>query len=365
VDFRFAILDSEDSDMIKRFRTAIQRYRSRNPNFANRRPNWLGIFALVVALTLCGARAEAQQPAKAVRIGYLDSSTAAGSAELLGEFRKQMTRLNWIEGKNLTIVYRYAEGKGATRLAELATELVGLKVDVIVASATSTALAAKKATSTIPIVMTSSVDPVGIGLIANLARPGGSITGLAGFSDDLAGKRLEILKEVLPKSTSFGVITGTGGRGGEPQLKVMKEAASALGLKLVEIGSGSDAEKLLNAFRVAVRERVNGIITISAPVIFAQRQSIIVLAANHKLPAIYPDKEFVEDGGLMSYGVDRRDLYRRAAIYVDKILKGEKPADIPVERPIKFELFANLKTAKQIGLMIPPEVLARASRLIK
>jgi putative tryptophan/tyrosine transport system substrate-binding protein len=145
----------------------------------------------------------------------------------------------------------------------------------------------------------------------------------------------------------------------------MKEAALALGLKLVEIGSGSDAEKLLNAFRVAVRERVNGIITISAPVIFAQRQSIIVLAANHKLPAIYPDKEFVEDGGLMSYGVDRRDLYRRAAIYVDKILKGEKPADIPVERPIKFELFANLKTAKQIGLMIPPEVMARANRLVK
>jgi ABC-type uncharacterized transport system substrate-binding protein len=193
VDFRFAILDLEDSDMINRFRTAIQRYRSGNPNFANQHPNWLGIFALV-ALTLCGARAEAQHPAKAVRIGYLDSSTAAGSAELLDEFRKQMTQLNWIEGKNLTIAYRYAEGKGAARLAELATELVGLTVDVIVASATSTALAAKKATSTIPIVMTSSVDPVGIGLIASLARPGGNITGLAGFSDDLAGKRLEILR---------------------------------------------------------------------------------------------------------------------------------------------------------------------------
>jgi putative tryptophan/tyrosine transport system substrate-binding protein len=170
---------------------------------------------------------------------------------------------------------------------------------------------------------------------------------------------------VLPKSTSFGVITGTGGRGGEPQLKVMKEAALALGLKLVEIGSGSDAEKLLNAFRVAVRERVNGIITISAPVIFAQRQSIIVLAANHKLPAIYPQKEFVEDGGLMSYGEDRRDLYRRAAIYVDKILKGAKPAEMPVERPTKFEFLANLKTAKQIGLTIPSQVLARADQVIK
>jgi putative tryptophan/tyrosine transport system substrate-binding protein len=325
----------------------------------------------ITILTLCAmlialcSSAAAQQPGKAARIGYLDSSTVSGSAGLLDEFRKQMTQLNWIEGKNLTIAYRYAEGKGATRLAELAAELVGLKVDVIVASATSTALAAKKATSTIPIVMTSSADPVGVGIIASLARPGGNITGLAGFADDLAGKRLEILKEVLPKSTKFGVITGTGGRGGEPQLKVMKEAASALGLKLLEIGSGSDADKLLNAFRVAVRERVNGIITISAPVIFAQRQSIIVLAANHELPAIYPDKEFVEDGGLMSYGVDRRDLYRRAAIYVDKILKGEKPAGIPVERPTKIEFFANLKTAKQIGLTIPPQVLARADKVIK
>jgi len=328
----------------------------------NRKITVLTLFAMILALSYS---ASAQQPGKAVRIGYLDSSTVAGSAELLDEFRKQMTQLNWIEGKNLTIAYRYAAGKGATRLAELAAELVGLKVDVVVVSATSTALAAKKATSTIPIVMTTSVDPVGVGLIASLARPGGNITGLAGFSDDLAGKRLEILKEVLPKSTRFGVISGTGGRGGEPQLKVMKQAASALGLKLVEIGSGSDAEKLLNAFRVAVREGVHGIITISAPVIFAQRQSIIVLAANHKLPAIYPDKEFVEDGGLMSYGVDRRDLYRRAATYVDKILKGAKPADLPVEQPKEFEFIINLKAAKQIGLTIPPNVLVRADRVIK
>ena len=182
----------------------------------NRKITVVALCALLLALSVPAA---AQQPAKAARIGYLDSSTVAGSAELLDEFRKQMTQLNWIEGKNLTIAYRYAEGKGATRLAELAAELVGLKVDVIVVSATSTALAAKKATSTIPIVMTSSADPVGVGIVASLARPGGNITGLAGFADDLAGKRLEILKEVLPKSTKFGVITGTGGRGGEPQLK--------------------------------------------------------------------------------------------------------------------------------------------------
>ena len=318
--------------------------------------------ALFLALT---NPAEAQQPGKVTRIAYLDGSTAAGSSELLDEFRKRMTQFDWIEGKNLTIEYRFAEGKGATRLAELAAEIVGLKVDVIVVSATSTALAAKKATSTIPIVMVSSVDPVGVGLIASLARPGGNITGLAGFADDLAGKRLEILKEVLPKSTRIGVIIGTGGRGGEPQLKVMKEAASALGLKLLEVGSGSDAENLLNAFQVAVRERVNGIITVSAPVIFAQRKSIIVLAASHKLPAIYPQKEFVEDGGLLSYGEDRRNNYRRAAVYVDKILRGEKPGEIPVERPIKFEFYANLKAAKQIGFTFPPNVLVRAEKVIR
>ncbi|HSE90846.1 MAG TPA: ABC transporter substrate-binding protein [Candidatus Binatia bacterium] len=328
----------------------------------NRKITVLTLCAMLFALSVLAA---AQQPGKAARIGYLDSSTGAGSAELLHEFRKQMTQLNWIEGKNLTIAYRYAEGKGAKRLAELAAELAGLKVDVIVVSASSTALAAKKATTTIPIVMTSSVDPVAQGLIVSLARPGGNITGLAGFTDELAGKRLEILKEVLPKSTRFGVISGTGGRGGEPQLKVMKEAASGLGLKLVEIGSGKDAQTLLNTFQVAVHERVHGIVTISAPVLFAQRQSIIVLAANHKLPAIYPQKEFVEDGGLMSYGEDRRDSYRRAAIYVDKILKGAKPAEMPVERPTKFEFFANLKTAKQIGLTIPSQVLARADKVIK
>jgi len=309
--------------------------------------------------------AQAQQQGKSVRIGYLDNGTAAGSAEVLDAFRKQMIQLNWIEGKNLTIEYRYAEGKGPDRDAELAVELVHLKPDLIVVNTTSSAFAAKRATSTIPIVMTASVDPVAVGLIVSFARPGGNVTGLAGFSDELAGKKVEILKEVLPKSTRIGVITGTGGRGGGLQVKVMKEAASALGLKLVEIGSASDAEKLVSAFQMAVRERVNGIITIAGPVILAQRKSIIVLAATHKLPAIYPFKEFVEDGGLMSYGTDRRDQNRRAAIYVDRILTGAKPSDLPVERLTKLEFFVNLKAAKQIGLNIPPNVLARADRVIR
>jgi putative ABC transport system substrate-binding protein len=319
-----------------------------------------------VLFALC-FRAEAQQPGKAVRIGYLDDSTAAGSTELLDAFRKQMTQLDWIEGKNLTIEYRYGEGKGVTRLAELAIELVGLKLDLIVVADTSAALAAKSTTSTAPIVMASVGDPVARGLITSLARPGGNITGLASFADELAGKRVEVLKEVLPKATRIGVIIGAtgGGRGAELQLKAMKEAGSGLGLKLVQIGVARDPEKLVNAFQIAVRERVNAIITTSGAVIFGQRKSIIVLAANHKLPAIYPQREFVEDGGLMSYGIDRRDNYRRAAIYVDKILRGAKPAEMPVERPTKFEFFANLKTAKQIGLKIPPQVLARADKVIQ
>ena len=332
---------------------------------ADQNSKWAALFAALVILLWSGALAEAQQPEKTTRIAYLDGGTAAGSAELLHDFRKRMTQFNWIEGKNLAIEYRYAEGK-FDRLSALAADLVALKVDIILVNSTSTALAAKKATNTIPIVMVGVGDPVASGLIASLARPAGNITGLSTFADELAGKRLEILKEVLPKSTRIGVIVGAAGaRGAERQVKVMKEAAPLLGLKLVDLGFASDHEKLLKAFQAAVRERVNGIITNSGSVVFTQRKSIIALAANHKLPAIYPEKEFVEDAGLLSYGVDRRDQYRRAAVYVDKILRGTKPADLPVERPAKFEFFANLKAAKQIGLTIPPNVLVRADRVIK
>jgi len=323
-----------------------------------------GWSSILVAVALLGAGVIAEAQQAPTRIGYLDNTTASASAELLEDFRKQMIQLNWIEGKNLAIEYRYAGGNN-DRLPELAIELVALKVELILTNTINAALAAKKATGTIPIVMVGVGDAVAQGLIASLARPGGNVTGLTTFSDELAGKRLEILKEVLPKSTRIGVVIGSGGRGGELQVKAMKEIASALGLKLVEVGLAGDHEKLLNAFQVAVRERVNGIITISGPGVFAQRKSIILLAANHKLPAMYPDKEFVEDGGLLSYGTDRRDYYRRAAIYVDKILKGAKPADLPVERPTKFEFFANLKAAKQIGLTIPPNVLVPADRVIR
>jgi putative ABC transport system substrate-binding protein len=308
--------------------------------------------------------AEAQQAIRVARIGYLANGTASDSAELLDTFRKQMTQLDWIEGKNLTIEYRYAD-RSVERLSELALELVRLKPDAIVANNTAIALTLKKATSTIPIVMISSTDPVGNGLIASLGRPGGNVTGNTGFGEELSGKRLEILKETIPKFTRVGVITGVQNPGGDSQLKAIKEAASALGLKLVETGSASDHEKLLNAFQFAVREHVDGIITIAGPIVFAARNNIILLAANYKLPAMYPQKEFVEDGGLMSYGNDFREFYRVAAVYVDKILRGAKPGDLPVERPSKFEFVINLKTAKQIGLTIPPNVLARADRVIR
>jgi ABC-type uncharacterized transport system substrate-binding protein len=321
----------------------------------------LAVAALLVVFSFPG---EAQPAEKAIRIGYLDDSTTAGSAELLEAFRKQ-TQLGWVEGKNLTIEYPFGEGKGPDRLAELAPELIRLKVDVIVVSGTSAALAAKKATSTVPIVMATVADPVGQGIITSLARPGGNITGFVGQGPGLPGKRFEILKEVVPASKRIGVLMGGTGRGGQMQVQEMRTAALALGLTLQEIGFGSDPEKLVNAFQTAVRERVHGIITTSGPVNFAARKSIVVLAANYRLPAIYPQKEFVDEGGLMSYGADRRDNYRRAAIYVDKILKGAKPADLPVEQPTKFEFVINLNTAKQIGLTIPPNVLARADRVIR
>ena len=332
---------------------------------AMRKAGVLSILFVVVPLAVA-VIAEAQQPpTKTARIGYLDNGTAAGSSELLDGFRKQLTQFGWIEGKNLTIEYRHAEGKGSNRLDEFAAELVGPKVDVIVVDTSGSALAAKKATSTIPIVMVNVGAPVGVGLIGSLARPGGNITGLASSGDELAGKRVEILKEVAPKATRFGVMGGPGGPGVQAQVKMMRESASKLGLKLIELGAIGDAESVLDAFQVAVRERVHAIIPTSGATMFAQRKAIIVLAASHKLPAIYPQKDFVEDGGLLAYGVDRREQYRRAADYVDKVLRGAKPADLPVERPKKFEFVINLKAAKQIGLTIPPNVLARADRVIK
>jgi putative tryptophan/tyrosine transport system substrate-binding protein len=310
--------------------------------------------------------AQAQQAGKVPRIGFLDSSTAAGSAVLVKAFRQELSKLDWIEGKNIAIEYRFAEGKN-DRLPELAADLVRLKVDLIMASGTPSALDAKSATTTIPIVMVSSGDPVAAGLVASLARSGGNVTGLSALSTELNTKRLEILKDAVPKLARVGLLRppGVSNLARDLQLKELRAAALALKLKLEEIDVQPDPKGLESAFQTAKQKQVNAIMTMTTRQFFAERKRIVELAGKYRLPAIYPQKEFVDQGGLMSYGVDYDDLYRRAAVYVDKILKGAKPADLPVQQATKFEFVINLKAAKQIGVTIPPEVLARANRLIK
>jgi putative tryptophan/tyrosine transport system substrate-binding protein len=263
--------------------------------------------------------------------------------------------------KNITIEYRFAEGKN-DRLPELAADLVRLKVDLIVATGGSVPLAAKKATTTIPIVLTIAGDPVALGLVASLAQPGGNVTGLSALSTELNSKRLEILKDAIPKLAGVGLLRT---RAASLQLKEIRPAAEALKLKLEEIETQPDAKGLESAFQTAKQKKVGAIMMQTTRSFFAERKRIVELAAKYRLPAIYFQKEFVDEGGLMSYGADFDDLYRRAAVYVDKILKGAKPADLPVQQATKFEFVINLKTANQIGLTIPPEVLARANRLIK
>ena len=306
--------------------------------------------------------AEAQQTGKIPRIGFLDNSTASGMSPTLEAFRQELSKLGWIEGKNITIEYRFAEQK-LERLPELAAELVRLKVDLIVASGGPTPLAAKKTTNTIPIVMTSTTDPVGAGLIASLARPGGNVTGNSGLADELNTKRLEILRDAIPKLARVGFLRPSGAS--DIQLKELRPAAVALKLKLEEIETQPTAKGLESAFQTAKQKQVGAIMTPAGRRFFAERKRIVELAVKHRLPAIYPQKEFVDEGGLMSYGADYDDLYRRAAVYVDKILKGAKPADLPVQQATKFEFVINLKAAKQIGLTLSPEFLSRANKVMK
>jgi putative ABC transport system substrate-binding protein len=322
-------------------------------------------FALCAMLSTLCASAEAQQAGKIFRIGYLDDGTASSIAVRLETFRQELSKLGWIEGKNITIEYRFAEQKNE-RLPELTADLVRLKVDLIVASGTPAVLAAKGATTTIPIVMTNAGDPVGAGLVVSLARPGGNVTGFSSLASELNTKRLEILKDAAPKLARVGLLWVAGGSVGQDlQLKELRAAATALKLKLVEIAAQRDAKDLESAFKSAKQKQVGAIMTTTGNRFFTERKRIVELAVKYWLPAIYPQKEFVEAGGLMSYGVDYDDLYRRAAVYVDKILKGAKPADLPVQQATKFEFVINLKAAKQIGLTIPPDVLARADKVIK
>jgi putative ABC transport system substrate-binding protein len=334
---------------------------SDNPKSAIKNPKWVGILAIALTIAFGGAVAQAQQPAKIPRIGMLIVASASASTARVEAFRQRLRELGYVEGKNLVIEYRYAEGK-PERLPDLAAELVRLKVDVIVTSG-SASLPAKKASATIPIVFGVAADPVGSGLVSSMARPGGNITGLSNMAPDLDGKRLELLKEAFPKVARVAFLWVPAERG-NLTLTEMEAAAKALGLKLqsVEVRSLDDFE---GAFARAKREGAQALITFPTALINAQQRQVLDFAAKNRLPAMYPTSEFVEAGGLMSYAPNYADLYRRAADYVDKILKGAKPADLPVEQPTKFEFIINLKAARQIGLTIPPNVLARADRVIR
>jgi len=311
--------------------------------------------------------AHAQQTGKIFRIGVLDNTTASASAVRHQAFWQEVRKLGWIEGKNITIEYRFAEGK-ADRLPELAADLVRLKVDVIVVAGTAAALAAKRATTTIPIVMTLSADPVAAGLVASLARPGGNVTGVSALLVELNTKRLEVLKDAVPKLTRVGLPLPPGGASTSIarvlQMKELRPAALHLKLKLEEIDAQPDAKGLESFFKTAKQKQV-GAIMIVGPSLFAERKRIVELAVKYRLPAIYPQKEYVDEGGLMYYGIDSTDLLRRAAVFVDKILKGAKPAELPVEQAMRFEFIISLKAAKQIGHTIPYELLARANEVRK
>jgi putative ABC transport system substrate-binding protein len=323
----------------------------------------------VVCLTVCTSFfalcsfASAQQPTKVSRIGYLVGPSSASSARY-DAFRHGLRELGYVEGKNIVIEWRSNEGN-RDRQRALVAELVGLKVDVIVAVGAGDVRIAKATTTTIPIVMVQGGDPVGSGFVASLARPGGNITGLATLRPELSGKWLELLKDVVPGLSRVAVFGSSASPDHGQVLKEAELAAGALGVKLqsLDIRSPKDFEP---SFQTALKGRAEAILVrVRGPILSPHRKEFAELAVKNRLPVIYEGAEEVEAGGLMSYGVNFLDLYRRAAVYVDKILKGTKPADLPVEQPIKFEFLINLKAAKQIGLTIPPNVLARADKVIR
>lgn len=321
--------------------------------------SWLIACAVVAMLS----SAEAQQPARMPRIGILRPTSASSVSAQVEAFRQRLRELGYVEGKNIVIEYRYAEGK-LDRLPDLAAELVRLKVDIIVTASGGAILAAKKASPTMPIVFTAAADPVADGYVSSLARPGGNITGLSLMAPDLDSKRLEILKEAFPKVARVAFLTRTRGQRGNLTLREMEPAAKALGLKLQSLPV-RNLDDFEGAFARAERDGAQALITTPNPLINTQQRQVLDFAAKNRLPAMYPWSEFVEAGGLMSYGPNVTYSWRRAADFVDKILQGTKPGDIPVEQPRKFEFIVNLKAAKQISVTIPPNVLVRADRVIK
>jgi len=325
-----------------------------------RRPKWVELVALVIAFVGLADGVESQQPKKVFRIGYFSISNPSANSASLGAFRQGLRELGYIEGTNFVIESPSAEKNEAGRAAEL----VRLKVDVILTGGATNTRAAKEATTTIPIVFFQDPDPIANGFVTSLARPGGNITGLSSMVADLSGKRLELLKEMLPKLSRLAVFGNSANAGNGTQLRETERAAGALRMQLqfLDILSAKDIGV---AFQEATKGRAEAVFVLRGPVITTQATQLAQHAVKAHLPASYPQSNFVEDGGLMSYGVNQNDLLRRAAVFVDKILNGTKPADIPVEQPMKFEFVVNLKAAKQIGLTIPPNVLVRADRVIK
>ena len=323
----------------------------------------------IFGLTLCtmlfalSSSAGAQQPTKLPRIGYLTAGSLAAQSARIEAFREGLHELGYTEGKNIVIELRFGEGK-SERVPALAAELVRLKVDIIVSAGQTVTRAAKKATDTIPIVMAQDQDPVGSGFVASLAHPGGNITGLATLAPEISGKRLELLKEIVPSLSRVAVLGSSTEPANAQNLKETELAAGALGMQLqyLDVRGPKDIE---TAFRAASKGRADAVLVLSSSVFTSRRTQIADLAVKSRLPAIYYSPEWMEVWGLITYGVSFNDLYHRAATYVDKILKGVRPADLPVEQPTKFELVINLKTAKRIGLTIPPNVLARADKVIR
>jgi putative ABC transport system substrate-binding protein len=321
--------------------------------------------SILIAMVLLAVAviAEAQQPQKVPRIGFLATVSPSTISDRVEAFRQGLRELGYVEGKNIVVEWRYAEGK-LDRLPALAAELVRLKTDIIVTAGPQATRRAKEATVTIPIVMGFDNDPVGSGFVASLPRPGGNITGLSTLAPEISGKQLELLKEIVPKLSRVAVLGDSNEPGNAQALKEVELAAGAFKVQLqyLDVLNLKDIE---NSFQSASKQRAGAVIVLAGPVMPAHRTEVVNLAAKNRLPAMYFRSDFVEAGGLMTYNVNYNDLFRRAATFVDKILKGRMPGDLPVEQSTKFELIINLKAAKQIGLTIPPNVLARADKVIK